>query len=120
MQKSLTEARLSRRIDLLPALDREVKRPEQLRNAEKEVAFGKVDAGADAPAGAVAVVVALVPLAGRGVGGGEGGVGFEALGDEVLGVLPGGGVVVHGPDVEDDGGAFGQEHAVDFAVWGVC
>ena len=37
----------------------------------------------------------------------------EALGDEVLRGMVGGGVVVDGPDVEDDGGVFGEEEFVD-------
>lgn len=98
-------------------LGRKVERPEELRHGEEEVALGEVDAGADAAAGAVAVVVALFEV-GRGgvVRGEEGAVGVAGR-VEGVGVRVAGGVVVEGPDVQDDGAAFGDAHAFDRVVW---
>lgn len=98
-----------------------MKPPQQLDRRDPQVPFREVDAGTDAAAGAVAEVVALVSLLGGGGGGGvdgrEGGEVGVARGVEVGGVLPAGGVVVEGPDVEDDGGVFGEAHAVDVVIW---
>ena len=76
--------------------------------------------GTDTSTSAVTVVVALVPFPRRGICGRERAIRLEALRDEVFGIFPGSAVVMHSPYVQDDGGALGQEHAVDFTVWGIC
>lgn len=113
VEKAPAQARLGGGVDGGVFREAEVKGPEQLRNADEQIALGQMDAGADASPGSVAVVVALVPLPGRGVHGRKGWIGFESLGYEMLGVLPRSLIMVHGPDVQHDGGAFGKEHAVD-------
>ena len=75
-----------------------------------------MDAGTDAATGAVAEMVAVAGLFGGGIDGREGGVVGVAGGVEGGGVSPAGGVVVEGPDVEDDGGIFGEMHAVDVVI----
>lgn len=59
MQEPLTISRPRPDIHLHALLLRELKPPQQLRNANKEIALGEMDAGAEAAACAVAVVVAL-------------------------------------------------------------
>ena len=61
-------------------------------------------------------MITLVPLPRGRVCRRQGRIGLEALGHEVLGVLPRAGVVVHPPDVQDDGGVLREVHAFDLAV----
>lgn len=78
-----------------------------------------MDAGTDAAAGAVAEVVAVAEVGGDGVVGcGEEFV-VEVGGGKGVGLGEDGGVVVDAPDVEDDGGVFGDEEVVDCVVWEV-
>ena len=74
------------RLPVLPG-DRflKAKCPEQLGDGEEHVALGEMDAGADAAAGAVAVMVAALPVTDS-VFGREGRVVSEALGNEGRGV----------------------------------
>ena len=66
MQEPLAQPGLGAGVEARAALDAEAEGPEQLGDADEEIAFGEVDTGADAAAGTVAVVVAVV---GGGVGG---------------------------------------------------
>lgn len=75
--------------------------------------------GTDTSTSAVTVVIALVPFPRRGIRGRERGIRLEAFGDKVFGILPGSTVMMHSPYVHDDSGALGQEHAVDFTIWGI-
>lgn len=75
--------------------------------------------GTDTSASAVTVVIALIPFPRRGICGRERGIRLEAFGDKVFGILPGSTVMMHSPYIQDDSGALGQEHAVDFTIWGL-
>ncbi len=78
-----------------------------------------MDPGARAAPEAVAVVVAVLPVAAHGdVLGRQELVVRVALGHEVGGGLPERVVHVHAPGVEDDDGALGEELAVDVVVFG--
>ena len=91
----------------------ELKRPQQLRHSEPQVAFREMDAGTHAAAAAVAVMVAGGVIRGCGVVWGE-----ERLVGVAGGVEDGwvgceSGVVVEAPGVEDDGGVGWDMHAVN-------
>lgn len=116
MHEPLTRARLGRHVTDQAGIVTEVEPPEQLGRRDEEVAFGQMDAGAYAATGPVAEMVALVRFLRGGVDGGEGGEVGVALGHEVLGAGPSVCVVVEGPDVEDDGGAFREVHSVHVVI----
>ena len=75
--------------------------------------------GTDASTSAITVVIALIPFPRRGICGRERGIRLEAFGDKVFGILPSSTVMMHRPYIQDDSGALGQEHAVDFTIWGI-
>ena len=91
----------------------EVKRPHQLRDREEQVALRDVDARAQAPAGAVRVVVARLVVGRRREFGREGGLAFVMVWVEDVRVRVSGSVVVEAVDVDEDDRAFWEELAVD-------
>ena len=65
-------------------------------------------------------MVAYVPVARCGVEGCKGQVVVVAFRLEVLQVFPSHLVVVHAPDIQDDGRTLRQKHAVDVVVFALC
>ena len=107
MHEPLTRARLLAHVIDRLLVPRKVEPPQQLGRRDPQVALREVNAGADAATGAVAEMVAVIAVFGGGVDRRQGRVVGVAGGVELGGVVPAGGVVVEGPDVEDDGGVFG-------------
>ena len=116
MHEPLTRARLRTHVAARRLIPCEFEPPQQLGGRNPQVALREMDAGADAATGTVAEMVAVEGFLGGGVDGRERGVAGVAGGFEGGRILPAGGVVVEGPDVEDDGGIFGEVHAVDVVI----
>lgn len=95
---------------------REIKRPQQLRRDAPQVALGEMNAGTDASASAVVVVVLRRPVGAPGVVVGELGVVHVAVGVEFFRVGVDSIHVVDGLDGDEKSGVFGDEHSFVFII----
>src|SRR5690348_8323007 len=77
-----------------------------------------MDTWTNASAGAVTIMIALVPLPCCSISGGQGWMLFESSWFESLWVRVGGRIVMHAPDVQHNSRPFREEHTVNVVVLG--